>query len=146
MRNSRRAGEAKWIVIAVIALIAIIACYWYLSKPATQPDVDEGRVVADTFFTQIQNDQAVEAWQSTTAEFKSADGREAFLRLLKRRPFLQKPLEFESSKTITLGEEDRTEYVFNSPDAPNASIRVVIASESDTWKVDRLVVEPKDTN
>ncbi len=146
MRNSRRSGEVKWIVVGVVAVVAIIAGYLYFSKPATQPDVDEGRAVADTFFTQIQNGEAVEAWQSTTAEFKSADGREAFMRLLKKWPFLQKPLEFGSSKTITLGEEERTEYLFDSPDAPNASVRVVIANEADTWKIDRLVVEPKNTN
>jgi hypothetical protein len=139
-RTPRRSGNSK--VILLIALLVVLAGVvgWLWMQPATQPDLDEGRAVADKFLSDVRGGQAEAAWESTTAEFKSADGREQFLAMVKGKPVLGQPLDFISAQTVTVLEQPRTEYLFRDPKT-GATVRLVLGNEGGVWKVDRLLFD-----
>jgi len=96
--------------------------------------------VADTFLEQIRTGQAAQAWESTTAEFKSAEGREVFVQGLKKHPWLTKPLTFISTETVTIGNSPRSEYVYRAASGPGG-VRLLAANERGTWRIDRMKFE-----
>jgi hypothetical protein len=125
------------VLTAVLIVLAAVAA-WYWLQPATQPGLDEGRAVAETFLTQVRTDAAA-AWQTTTAEFKSASGRESFVRQVQGQPALKDPFEFISAQAVTVQDQPRTEYLFREPKG-GATVRVVLGREGSAWKVDRWML------
>ena len=89
----------------------------------------------------VRNGHAAEAWESTTAEFKSALGREAFQRSVASSVLLKQPLEFASTQTVSVQDQSRAEYLFHNPTLKGPTARIVIGREAGTWKVDRLVAD-----
>jgi hypothetical protein len=140
--SSRGPRTGRTLLNVLIAILVVLAglAGWYWMQPATQPDLDEGRTVADKFLSDVRGGQAGAAWESTTAEFKSADGREQFLALVKSKPVLSQPLEFISAQTVTVLEQPRTEYLFRDP-KDGATVRLVLGNEAGVWKVDRLLFD-----
>lgn len=128
----------KKMLIAAIGLIIVAAGIWFLKAPATQPQPDESQKIGTVFFDQIRNGQPSEVWSSTTAEFKNAQGREAFLKFVKQHEFFSQPLEFDSMQTVNVQDKPRSEFVFRVP-ATKKTVRVVLGREAGAWKVDRLV-------
>ena len=127
-------------VIVLAALIAVVAGGYFglklLRKPPTQPNVDVGKVVAEEFITNVRTGKAGQAWDSATAEFKSIEGRESFIRKVRVTPILKENLQFNSSQQVMIQDEPRTEYLFQSPSAK--LVHVLIGFEHGNWKVDRL--------
>jgi hypothetical protein len=139
----QRDGNTRVIVPATLLVVALIAGVWFWIKPSTRPGVEPGREVADAFLGLIREGKPGEAWDATTAEFKSAQGREAFLRTMKQKEFLRQPVEFVSIQEVQVGQEPRSEYLFRAPEkSPSGSeVRVVIGYESGAWKVDRVIIQ-----
>lgn len=135
--QSSRAGQTK--LVAMLALLVVLAgvALWLFMSPSTQPSLDAGRSIAEAFLTELRDSHPEKAWESTTAEFKSAQGREAFQREVKPLTFLQSPLAFVSTQVVMIGEEPRSEYLFRAATGP--TVRIVIGNESGQWKVDRWV-------
>lgn len=122
------------VAICVAALVVIVSFFW---KPATQPSMDAGQKIVETFLASIREGKPEQAWSATTAEFKSAQGQEAFVRAVKSRPYLQKPTEFFAVNTVTIQNEQRSEYIFRAPDGnAKTNTRVVLGRENGEWKVD----------
>lgn len=122
------------IVLCVAALVAVASFFW---KPATQPSPDAGQQVVAAFLTKVREGKPDQAWAATTAEFKSAQGQESFIRAVKSRPYLQQPMEFFAVNTVTIQNEPRSEYLFRAPDGnAKTNTRVVIGRENGEWKVD----------
>lgn len=140
-RPSHRAGQAQSIVIAVVAMAAIFAAVWFMLPKSTQPDANAGQKVAESFLTLIREKEPGKAWDATTAEFKSAQGREAFIRACKPHKFLLEPVEFVSVQTVNVQDKPHSEFVFRSPSVKGVAVRIVIGQEAGTWKVDRWVVD-----
>lgn len=138
--DSSRSGRAQLIVLVAILVVLAAAAGWYFLRPATEPDTEEGRAVAQAFLDQVRGGKAGEAWDSTTAEYKSAEGRESFLRSSKAAPVLQEPADFISAQQVTIQDQPRTEYLFRNPKS-GATVRIVIGNEAGTWKVDRMLVQ-----
>lgn len=139
MRDATRAVSGKQLVLAIGLLLLIAGAVYgvrWLRKAPTQPEVEQGRAVAEQFLTSVRTGKAGNAWDSATAEFKSIEGRESFLRKVKATPILIGPLQFNSSQQVAIQAEPRTEYLFQSPDAK--IVRVLIGHEQGNWKVDRL--------
>jgi hypothetical protein len=124
------------LAIAAIAGVVILVRAWM--QPPTQPDLDVGRQVVEEFLALVHDGRAGEAWDATTAEFKSLEGRESFMRTAAKAPILKQPLQFNSAQQATVQNQPRTEYLFQSPDAK--MVRVLIGYEGGAWKVDRLTL------
>jgi hypothetical protein len=128
--------------VVLLVLFAALGVGVYITwrKAPTEPDLDEGRAVAEQFLELIRKNQPQQAWESTTAEFKSALGRESFLGSVKKHPMLAKPLSFVSVHTVTVQNSPRAEYVYRSADG-KGTVRLLAGNERGTWRVDRLTVE-----
>jgi hypothetical protein len=127
-------------ILATVALAALLGCgslaWWWLS-PAVNPGVDEGRAVAESFLSKLRDGGPKEAWESTTAEFKSAEGREKFVARVKANAWLREPMEYSSSQEVKVTDVDRLEFVFTGAKS-GKPVRMLLGREQGQWKVDRL--------
>lgn len=126
----------RWLLITFAVLA--FGC----SEPVEQPPPDIGRQVADDFLAHLAGNKPDDAWESTSAEFKSDEGRESFRDFVRARPVLTRPLIFLSAESIVVNEVPRTEFRYRSADekAPQ-SVKLVVGKEGDGWKVERVLVE-----
>lgn len=131
-----RQGGTQLIVLSVLLVLLSGVALWYWLQPRTQPSLSEGQTVATTFLDKIRDGQPELAWESTTADFKSDQGKESFLRSLKTANALKQPLEFVSVQTVALQDLPRNEYIFRSQEGQ--TVRILIGREAGAWKVDRL--------
>lgn len=142
---SRHRRSGKTLVIILLVLVILAAAGWtargWFSGPGAPPG--GGRDIAEPFLSQLRDGQASAAWDSTTAEFKSAMGRETFLGYVKKNPVLKQPSEFISVQQVSVNDLPRTECVYRvpSPEKGKGTVRVLLASEQGKWKVERLNVE-----
>jgi hypothetical protein len=134
-----RSGAVNRAVLAGLAIALLAVAGFLISKwmePPTQPEPDVGRGVAEEFLAMIKDGRPGEAWDAATAEFKSIEGRESFVRSVGKAPILKQPLAFNSLQEVAVQEQPRTEYLFQSPEAK--MVRVLVGYEGGAWKVDRL--------
>ena len=141
-KRCEQAGNTTIVLVGVLCALAVVAAVvlWWRWAPATQPSVDVGQQVVDDFLKQLRDGQAAEAWQATTAEFKSALGREKFLTYVKERPYFKRPLAFVSMQTVRVQNQPRSEFVYRTADS-KATVRVLVGSEAGAWHVDRLAAD-----
>jgi hypothetical protein len=133
-------GSRTWLLAAGV-LIVLVGGYFAVKhwmKPPTQPPLDQGQVAAEAFLNEVRSDPG-KAWDASTVEFKSIEGRESFIRKAKSTPILKEPLKFNSTQTVTVQEHPRTELLYQSPKT-GKSIRLLIGYEGGQWKVDRLTL------
>lgn len=129
----------KLLIVAVF-LVAVPVCLWLMQSNASAvPDDSEGRTIADLFIQQIQAGQASAAWDSTTAEFKSAEGREAFLRFVGSEKKTIQTSVFESSRTVEQHGVQYTEYSFKSEAGKH--VVLTLGSEGQQWHVTAMRIE-----
>jgi hypothetical protein len=142
MAMRERSGKASLTALLAVfgALAIIVGVVWLWPSGQTKPDIDAGRQAADQFLAQIRGGQPDQAWQSTTAEFKSAEGRESFSRYVKKHPFLTKPVSFVSVQLVTVQNQPRAEYLYR-PGKEAGTIRLLAGLDNDTWRVDRITIE-----
>jgi hypothetical protein len=141
MTPTRRRGAAAKPMLALLALLIMAAAGVFLKfwmQPQTKPDVDVGRRVAEEFLAKLHDGQVGPAWDETTAEFKSIEGRESFIRSAAKAPVLKQELHFVSMQEVQVQKQPRAEYVFQAPDGK--MVRVLIGYEAGGWKVDRLTM------
>lgn len=139
-KATERGGKTQLVVLLAVFVVLAVAVVWMWRKQPTQPDFDEGRAVADKFLELIRSGQAQQAWDSTTAEFKSAEGRESFLQYVKDHPSLAKPLSFVSVQTVTVQNSPRAEYVYRAADG-SSTVRLLAGAERGTWRIDRITTD-----
>jgi hypothetical protein len=138
-QKSDRRGKTLVVLLAVFVALAIAVVLMWRKAP-TEPSVDEGRSVAEAFLEQIRAGHAQQAWESTTAEFKSAEGRESFVRSVKKHPALAKPLSFVSVQTATVQGNPRAEYIYRAADG-GGTVRLLAGNDRGSWRIDRMIVE-----
>ena len=134
-----RVGKTLLIVLLAVFVVLAVAVFWMWRSAPTQPNLDEGRAVAQKFLDLIRQGQAQQAWESTTAEFKSAQGRETFVQYVKKHPSLAAPLSFVSVQTVTLQNSPRAEYLYRATDGKN--VRLLAGNDRGAWRVDRVVAD-----
>lgn len=144
--NRQIARQGKTTLIALIAVLVVLAVavggVWFWRSAETKPDIDAGRVAADRFLEQIRAGKPADAWQATTAEFKSAEGRETFSKNVKQHPLLKEPATFVSVQSVTVQGQPRAEYLYRAgKEKGKGMIRLLAGLENDTWRVDRLTIE-----
>jgi hypothetical protein len=136
--NEPVTGRQATAVVVVVGLL--VGGYFLVRKvmePPTQPTVDEGRAAADAFLASVRDSKAGEAWDASTAEFKSIEGRESFTQKAKSAEILKEPLQFGSVQNVTVGETPRSEFLYTSTKS-GKTVRLLIGHEGGVWKVDRL--------
>ena len=123
--------------LALAAVMAVVGC------GTAAPDDAAARGVVTKFVEQLRTGEIDTAWESTTSDFKSDEGRESFRKYIQGKPVLAGPLEIAELKQVEIHGLTRWEAVLHPP--PNAkspaTVRAMIAEEGDVWKVERLVVE-----
>ena len=127
-------------VLVLLSIASLTGC-GHVPPPA---DPAVGRRVADAFLAQIRAGQLDAAWQSTTAEFKSDEGRESYNSEVKRRPSLRQTLNFVNNEVTDLNGLQRGQCLYESAPlakSPSARVRVVVAQDAGQWRVDGLFVE-----
>lgn len=141
MSDATSAKSASRLIGLVFALVLVAGGYFafrYFRKPPTQPSPEVGQTVAEDFLKKVRAGDPGKAWDSSTAEFKSFEGRESFIRKSKSTPVLKEPLQFTSSQQVMVQDQPRTEYLFQSPKAK--VVRVLVGHEQGNWRVDRLAL------
>ncbi|MBL8849227.1 MAG: hypothetical protein JNG89_06065 [Planctomycetaceae bacterium] len=129
--------------LAVRLGIALLIAAPVAGCGAGAPDDAEARAVVTRFIDQLRAGEIDAAWESTTADFKSDEGRESFRKYVKGKPVLAGPLEIAELKQVEIHGLTRWEAVLHPPSEtkPPAIVRTMIAQEGDAWRVERLVVE-----
>jgi hypothetical protein len=118
--------------------VGIVVGWNRWSRTPTKPETSEGQAVAEAFLEKVRQGKAGEAWDSTTAEFKSIEGRESFIRSAAKQPILKEQLRFASMQEARVKDEPRAEYIFQSPESK--MVRVLVGYDGGAWKVDRLTL------
>jgi hypothetical protein len=132
-------GKTRLLVLLAVSLVLIVAVIWVWRTAPTQPDYEAGRAIAEEFLGQVRAGQTAQAWEATTAEFKSAQGRESFSQYVKEHPQLKAPLAFVSVQTVTVQDSPRAEYLYRSGDG--RVVRLLAGNEGGTWRVDRVQID-----
>jgi hypothetical protein len=143
-------SSKAWLVPALAAgmlLVLLTVGAWFWLRPTTPlPTPEVGRETAELFLTQIKTGQAAEAWQSTTADFKSDEGKESFLRNVHQHTALWPTLEFKEYQQSELNDLPRGQCLYQ-PQAgvtlPTGikQVRIAVAKEGDAWKVEGLFLD-----
>ena len=141
-RPNRSAGVRAYPSRVCPALAVLLA--FAAGCGSSTPDDSAARTVIEKFHEQIRSGEVDAAWESTTADFKSDEGRDAFRRFVKSRPVLGKPLEFTELKQVEVNGLTRWEATLRPAADQKSSTTVVktmIAEEAGVWKVERLIEE-----
>jgi len=98
--------------------------------------------VTEPFLQLIRDGRPDEAWESTTAEFKSAEGRESF-RERSGHPALQSDLEFVEYQETEVSGLIRGEARYRTPASvtPAADVSLILAFEGGMWKVEWIAIK-----
>ena len=132
------ASKATLGVLVILILVGVGLFLQYWMQPPTKPEVNVGRDAVDHFLAHVRDGHAGEAWDDSTAEFKSIEGRESFTRTAAKSPVLKQELTFISAQDVQVNDVPRAEYIYQSPDGK--TVRVLIGYEGGAWKVDRLTM------
>lgn len=139
MNSSQPLGAVSRVLLAVLAIVVVaggvVFARLWMQQP-TKPEPDVGRSVVEKFLALVRDGKAGEAWDATTAEFKSIDGRESFMRTAAKAAILKEALHFASVQDVQVNNQPRAEYIFQSPESK--MVRVLVGYEGGAWKVDRL--------
>lgn len=128
-----------WLVVLLAILAALgVVVYWKSTQLPAQPAVEELVAIGERFLQQVREGETEAAWESTTVEFKSAQGKEHFKGYVKSHAVLGKPMEFISAQQVLVQEQPRTELLYREPESGD-TIRVLLGHERGKWKVDRLL-------
>lgn len=131
----------------VLVLLPVLGGAWYArSRPVPQAPPDVGKQVAEQFLEQLRTGQAEAAWQSTTAEFKSDEGRESFVRYARQHAAVWPAIEFQEYKRGELNGLPRGQAFYQPstsavPPPSIKQVRIAVAQEEGTWKVEGLFLE-----
>jgi hypothetical protein len=136
--------NGRWLTIcALVACLSGMGIVAYAMFGGTENPQDLGRKVADPFLEKLRDGDTASAWDSTTAEFKSNQGRENFLRYVSSHPLLQEPLEFYAFNQVSVNKLPCGECLYGRQGSPGSGpkVHVLLAKELGTWKVERLMVD-----
>jgi hypothetical protein len=138
-RKYSRDGRTLLIVLVAVLAVAAGVCVWLWTSTPPRPSVGEGKSVADAFLASLRAGKPDDAWQATTADFKSFEGKETFRKRAAKTPQFKQPMDFISVQTVTVGTLPRDEYLYRSKEGRTA--RILVADENGAWKVDRVTTD-----
>jgi hypothetical protein len=125
-------------------VVFLAAAWWGCGGRSAPAEAAVGQRVADQFLAQIREGQLDAAWQSTSAEFKSDEGRESFVREVKSKAFFRQPMTFVKYEVGDLNGLKRGQCFYESAKGgkgPAARLRIVVGQDAGEWRVDGMFVE-----
>lgn len=137
----RRARTRAAVVVGLL-LAAVLGLLIAWGGGETAPTEDQGLEVAGQFLEQIRTGNLDAAWESTTSDFKSDLGRDAFRGLVAARPSLQAPAEYVGSEEVAVHGLTRWRYNFRlaSPlPSGSSDVGVLITRDADVWRVEQFL-------
>jgi hypothetical protein len=143
---SSRRGRLVWVALGVTVLAAAVLASWLVLRrqAATQAPPDEVQAAAAKFLDQVREGQVEQAWNDTTAEFKSMLGLDGFRQLVRTHPDLKQKAEFQGLEMITRNEIPLASCRFQVQDVKRkktTELKVIFAREQGVWKVERLLLD-----
>lgn len=129
---------------ALLLILLVIVLRYALQRPVPQAPPDVGKEVAELFLKQLRTGAADLAWQSTTAEFKSDEGRESFARYVQQHAALWPAIEFQEYRRGELNGLPRGQCIYHPAANSNPAIqqvRIAVAQEEGNWKVEGLFLD-----
>ena len=133
----QRHGSIQNVLLAAFILAALAFAGWFFIGPTSGISAKEGQQTAEAFLELIRQDNPSEAWDSTPAEFKSAEGRESFLRSLNTVKHVKEPVRFVSMQSVEANGLEKTEFLFQTESGK--SIRIITGMEDGRGKVEHWV-------
>jgi hypothetical protein len=133
----QRQGSIQNVLLAAFILAALALAGWFFIGPTSGISAQEGQQTAEAFLELIRQGNPSEAWDSTTAEFKSAEGRESFLRSLNTVKHVKEPVRFVSMQSVEANGLEKTEFLFQTESGK--SIRIIMGMEDGRGKVEHWV-------
>lgn len=125
--------------VLLAAVLGLLIVWW---GGESVPTEDQGRQVAGQFLEQIRTGNLDAAWESTTSDFKSDLGRDAFRGFVAARPSLREEAEYVGSEEVAVHGLTRWRYNFRltSP-LPSGSpeVGVLITRDADVWRVEQFL-------
>ena len=146
-------SQRNWLGPALAGVLIVALAGWgisyFLRQPVPQAPPDVGKEVAELFLQQIREGNADLAWQSTTADFKSDEGRESFARRVREYAALWPAVEFHKYRQGELNGLPRGQCVYQISEKtaiplPIKQVRIAVAKEENTWKVEGLFLDPPE--
>ena len=125
------------LALTVVVAVAIVGGILLWNRPAANPSPAEGQAIAEAFLARLETGDAGAAWESTTAEFKSAEGKTKFAARVKANAWLGEPMAFSSVQQVKVNDTDRLEFAFTSAKT-GKFVRILLARDQGQWRVDRL--------
>lgn len=125
-------------IIRTLPLLIVITNFLACSDKNRQ-SVEMEKPIADTFLKLITNGKIEEAWDGTSAEFKSYMGKAQFKSTVAMNPFLKKELTFEKAE-----KDEKSKMLTNCSymDANRKKkIIVIIGPDPDTVRVQGMKIE-----
>jgi hypothetical protein len=113
-------------------------------RPSPPADAVTTQRVTDAFLEQLRAGQFDAAWESTTAEFKSDEGREYFARFVKSKPQLRQSLTFKGYEVADQNGLKRGQCIYEpAPGSKSgvARIRLLVAQDAGQWRVEGVFVD-----
>lgn len=132
----------KYIRVALVLVLTVGLCIWaivWLKTPTISED--DARPIAEAFLTDVRTgriDRIDAAWDGTTPEFKSNQGREQFRKYVKTQKRLAETAQFQSAQMSEANGVRVAECLFLTPQGP---VRVLLARDENKWKVERILVD-----
>jgi hypothetical protein len=128
---------------ATAALIVLVMAGCGRTGSATP---EETQAVAAQFLDELRAGRLEPAWQGTSTEFKSLMGIENLRDYVKTHPALKSPAAYAESRTIERDGRSMIEHIFRATTQVrrkpvSATVKVLLASGDDGWKVEHLAVE-----
>lgn len=122
--------------IAAGATAAVLLGGWfvlYSGRPPSLPQ-EKAQEIATAFLTDVREGRVDEAWAGTSAEFKSAYGRDRFRDLVRSKRRFRVVVVCESCNIDREHKPPIAECLFRT-EASDSKIKVILSPENGEWKV-----------
>ena len=141
--KAHRRGRVNAVAVGGLLVLGLLL-WWAVTWMSGPPRLKEnqGREIATAFLAEIRRGNVDAAWEGTSAEFKSLLGLEGMRTYVKKHPGLKKEAEFTREAKVESNGLSLAEVVFREPTG-GAEVKVLLAPEGGTWKVERLVADGK---
>ncbi len=133
-----RVGVGVVAALAAIAILVVITITWMRGPKSL--GANEGQAIAASFLSEIRAGRVDAAWEGTTTEFKSMLGLEGLRSLVKKHPVLRQEAGFVREGELLSNGITLREVVFRG-DQAGSEVKVLLAPDSGSWKVERLIAE-----